>query len=244
MKSLIILILLASMVYAQGTLSDSLRVNDLFSIRPKYLLPEDWKKLPPPKFDLNYGDYNLKSLHFYKPPVIPENPFEVDMRGHPMYTPRMVRDELNLIMNRPRDQAFMPILGVAYIAYQMAAKYLSFKSKLELEIEDILACADHIYLLQELWKSSPQTCSELYLAVKQATALTYTITEQKLENMADNNLVKTKNLEDDTVQFFPAYRRDQVIYVLDTARNDTTYNSAQKSVMDSLLTILKPGHIR
>jgi len=244
MKMLILLSLLTGMVCAQDTLPDSIRVNDLFSIRPKYLLPEDWKKLPPPKFDLNYGEHNLKSLHFYNPPVIPENPFEIDMRGHPMYTPRMVRDELNLIMNRPREQAFVPILGVAYIAYQMAVKYLSFKSKLELEIDDIFACSKHIYLLEELWESSPQTCTELYLAVKQSSALTYTKMEQNLEDMADNNLVKTKNLEDDTVQFFPAYQREQVIYVLETARNDTMYSSAQKSVMDSLLTVLKPGHIR
>ena len=104
----------------------------------KPILPlRDWENLSDQYIDLNNEAKMLNIYNFISPNFIPKNPFEVDFRRTSGYVPRQVRDELNLIMNRPRDSAFIPILPVAFIALQLAGQYLLLQLKTEINAEDI-----------------------------------------------------------------------------------------------------------
>ena len=59
--------------------------------------------------------------------IMPKNYYKIDYRSSSYYVPRMVKDELSLIMNRPKDKSFVPILGVAFLAAQLASKYIFVK---------------------------------------------------------------------------------------------------------------------
>ena len=123
-------IILTSIVIAQSSGQDSSHINDIFSIQPKYLLPLSRSDIQFQNFNLNYNNRLPESGYYYTPEHLHRNPFGPDTRYGSFYTTRLVRDELNTMMHRPKDNAFVPVLGVAYIAMQMASKYLLVKKEL------------------------------------------------------------------------------------------------------------------
>ncbi len=97
--------------------SDTLGLNfpmPILPLRNWQIISGEYIQMEKESDDLNIYDY-------ISPDYIPRNPFELDLRRTSNYVPREVRDELNLIMNRPRDSAFLPILPVAFIALQLAS---------------------------------------------------------------------------------------------------------------------------
>jgi hypothetical protein len=130
---------------------------------PKPVLPlRNWLDPADHFFELKHENNKLDINQFISPNIISKDPFKLDVRGSSYYVPRMVRDELNLIMNRPRDNAFVPILPVAFLALQLATKYLLIQLKTEITTQDIENGQEGFPILKELWKKNPQTLSELY----------------------------------------------------------------------------------
>jgi predicted transcriptional regulator len=139
------------------------------------------------------------------------------------------------MMHRPKDNAFVPVLGVAYIAMQMVSKYLLVKNELQIKPENILNCDSQLHIIEALWSKSPQTCKELYQLENFNQKYTYKKLETEINILVDQNLVKVKRLENDEIQYFPALNRSALHTTLERGRKDSLNTISQISQIDSLL---------
>ncbi len=214
---------------------DSLQTNELFSVKPKYLIPQHHSEIQFQQIDLNFQNFDMPSRYYYTPDHLQQNPFSIDTRSGSYYTPRLVRDELNNMMYRPKDHAFVPVLGVAFIALQMASKYLLVARELQIKPENILNSQKQLPILEALWDKSPQTCNELYTIEKFKRMYSYKTLENDIMQLVDQKLVKSRRMENDEVQYYPAIERSTLQHTLQTGRKDSLTLSSQKSQIDSLL---------
>jgi hypothetical protein len=214
---------------------DSLKTNDLFSIKPKLLLPQSRSEIQFQSIDLEYDLDTFDQKYHYTPDHLTSTPFGIDTRSSSFYTPRFVRDELNNMMHRPKDHAFVPVMGVAFIAAQMIGKYLLVERELQINSQNILNCSEQIPILEALWLRNPQTCDELYKLEKFNQKYTFRELENDLDVLVDQKLVKTRRLENDELQYFPAIDRIKVQNTLREGRADSIHVPSQTATVDSLL---------
>jgi hypothetical protein len=190
-------------VYDVNSYSDSIR----FSF-PKPILPlRNWQDPIEQYFEIMHDDNKLDINHYISPNFIPKDPFKLDTRSSSYYVPRMVRDELNLIMNRPRDNAFLPILPVAFLAIQLASQYLIVQQKTEITVTDVKNAEEGYPILEELWKKNPQTLSELYQSDSLQDKYSMLELQRLMGILVDNKLVKRKLVEKSETQFFYALEK-------------------------------------
>jgi predicted transcriptional regulator len=222
--------LLPNTLYCQNSSPDSSSNTIGLKLRPALLLPES-----NPTIELHFSqDSSRKQYHFrwMTPPPI-NNPFKLDTRSSSYYVPRDVRDELNLIMNRPRESAFMPVLGVAYLAYQLAQKYLFVRSKTEISSHDLIAAGPNLDILRSLWKKSPQSLTEIY---EDLHGLNPTILrlENKLKTLQDSKLIRPRQTESQTV-YFPAVTKEVLRTKVTAALMDSTLDDTEIEILQNLL---------
>lgn len=199
---------------------------------PKPVLPlRDWHDQSYQYMELNFDKHSLNILQFISPGFIPDNPFLIDTRGSSLYVPRRVRDELNLIMNRPKDTAFVPILPVAYLVLQMASQYLLIQNKTEIRIEDINASREAIPLLKALWIKSPQTLTELFQDQEIADSFTFRKTEIYIDMLADNKLVRPKKIGQNKMIYYPAINEDTYNMIIENAKQETNNKPDSKKTL-------------
>jgi len=219
---LVLIILPVTQVFAQPGLqmpkkpplsfnADSLHINFPAPVLP---LP-DLQTIDYRDLELAHQNSQLNVYQYISRDIFPTNPFEVDLRYSSNYVPRMVRDELNQIMDRPRDNAFIPILPVAFIALQLASQYLLIRHKTEITVENIINAEEAMPVLKMLWLKSPQTLSELY--EKQSISDQHTMRDlgRLIDLLIDNNLVRTRVIENAETKYF-------------SACNETTYRELKK----------------
>ncbi len=188
-------------------------------IFPKTVLPiRNWQDPADQYFEIKHESKKLDINQYISPNIIPKDPFKLDMRGNSYYVPRMVRDELNLIMNRPRENAFVPILPVAFLALQLAGKYLLIQLKTEITAQDIENGQDGLPVLEELWKENPQTMTELYKKERLKDNCTMLELQRLIEILADNKLVKRKLIENGDTQFFYALGKNQYYQIIERGK--------------------------
>jgi hypothetical protein len=162
------------------------------------------------------------------------NPFTIDYRESSCYVPVMVRDELNLIMNRPKDSAFVPILGVAWIAYQLASRYLEIRQKNIIDHQQLLKAHSAMPVLFCLWQIYPQTAGQLYHNTSIQSIMTFKQLQEKLHLLQENNLIKSRFYSPDSIQYFPNLLRIQVVSILETAMADPQLSAGEKTEIQSL----------
>lgn len=239
--SFFMILMLSNSLYAQIglrpnwlTVSDSTKVKN--SIKWQYL--KNWQNYKPADLSLKYyNQYNYFGKNYYHPAcVMPKDPFKIDYRSGSYYVPRMVKDELNLIMNRPRDNSFIPILGVAFIAAQMASKYLFFQDKLKISAENLLSSLNDYEILNSLWGKNPQTVSELYANPKICVQCSRRKLETRIMHLIDNKLLKQKKIQDREMQFFPAISKPEYKELLQQASGDTSISEQGKNKIKLILT--------
>ncbi len=212
--------------------SDSLQV-----IFPTPVAPlRDWDDTSDQFIQLENETEGLRIDHIISPNLKPDNPFGIDTRSSSHYVPRMVRDELNLIMNRPRENAFVPILPVAYLALQLAGKYLIIKQKTEITADDIENAREALPILRELWLESPLTLPDIYK--KQGIYTNYTMVELKrlIDLLSENKLVRPKQVENGETIYFRAIDQLHYDHILEKvnavkAQSETKSKRQQKSVI-------------
>jgi hypothetical protein len=222
-------------IFLPAAAQDSLQTSDIFSIKPKLLIPQSRSEIQFQNIDLKYQFGSLKNSYQYMPNHLSSNPFGMDTRSGSFYTPTFVRDELNIMMNRPKDQAFVPVLGVAFIAAQMIGKYLLVERELQIKPENILKCQDQLPILEELWQNNPQTCDQLYKIDFFNKTYTFNELENNLSRLVDEKLVKVKRLENDELQYFPAIDKFKLQATLKEGRKDSLHTTVNISQIDSLL---------
>jgi len=209
--------------YNLQLLSDSSRVSF-----PKPVLPlRNWKDYSDQYFHLEQTTNKLDINRYISTDIILGDPFKMDMRSSSYYVPRMVRDELNLIMNRPRDNAFVPILPAAFLAMQLASQYLFVQRKTEITTLDIKNAQEGIPLLQALWKKNPQTISELYEISALQQEYTMSELQRLLDILVDNKLVKRKLIEMSETQYFYALEKKQYDFLVEKGKSENSSESNQ-----------------
>ena len=172
---------------------------------PAPVLPlPDLQKIEYPYVELQHDSEQLNVYQYISPDFMPTNPFQVDLRNTSNYVPPMVRDELTRIMDRPKDSAFLPILPVAFIALQLASQYLLIRHKTEITVENVLNSEEAIAVLQMLWITSPQTLTELYEKQPIRDKHTMRDLERLVNLLIDNNLVRTRVIENAETKYFAA----------------------------------------
>ena len=149
----------------------------------------------------------LDIYHYIRPDYLPANPFKLDLRYTSNYVPREVRDHLNLIMDRPRSGDFLPILPVAFLALQLASQYLVIRQKTEITVENVVNTKEALPVLEALWIKSPLTLTELYERQRIQDSQTMRNLERLIALLIENNLVKTRLIENDETKYFPALTR-------------------------------------
>jgi predicted transcriptional regulator len=185
--------------------------SDLLDIYfPDPVLPlYDWDHLNEHAIEVNNESEGIDINRYITPDYYPVNPFKVDLRYTSNYVPREVRNELNHIMDRPRDTAFLPILPVAFLALQLASKYLLIRGKTEITIENIENVQPALPVMEALWQKSPQTQTELYQNRQIKNEHTMLDLQRLLNLLIDNNLVRTRVIENAEMKYYPALNQTQ-----------------------------------
>jgi len=233
MRLLLILIfslnLLSEHLFCQNTSTDSLSPSLGLKFRPALMLPEFI-----PQFELNYKKDLPGTGDQYRwlTPFNRQSPFQMDTRTSSYYVPRDVRDELNLIMNRPRETAFVPVLGVAYLAYQLAQKYLFIKSKMTITSQDLLTAADKLGIIISLWNKSPQSMFEIYDSLP-GVIPTPELLEEQLERLQDSKLIRSRKADKQTL-YFPAISREVFKDKIEQAIQDSTLGPTEIDILKKL----------
>ena len=246
------LIIIATATAAAGILLAQTTANGSDSTRN---LPEGLSAyFPAEKLSRHYGSlrfdlrevelkYPLNSYQTFLNRSIADltaNPFTIELRESSYYVPVRVRDELNLIMNRPRDSAFFPVLGVAWIAYQLGSKYLEIQRKNIIDHDELIKASQALPLLYLLWQQYPQTAGQLYHRREVQQVMTFKQLQQELNLLQQNNLIKSRFYSPDSVQYFPNLFRAGMIAIINSAEgnpavpNDTkrTLQAISKSIPD------------
>jgi predicted transcriptional regulator len=197
-----------------------------------------WDRFNSDQITLIHKEPSFYKYKFSPKTIFPENPFYFDGRSSSYYVPRFVSDELNMIMNRPKSTAFLPVLNVAFWAAQLAAKYLLIQQKIAIEVENVLRSEQGIPIIQQLWEKNPQTATQLFDINSLQEKNTVVSLKNILELLSDNKLVKTKKLGDGDLQYFPAISRNELSTLLEKAYVDTSLSKREITKVDSFLTLI------
>ena len=222
--SIILSLLLFNTLYSQDTLATNKTLDslDLFKIDTLNLkltyplekqLPKDILNIPAPKSQL-----------------------DVDTRTGSYYTPRNVQDKMDQIMNRPRRDSFVPILGLAAFAVSVALKQVEAAKLFEPKAEDYLLQEKEFLVLEKLWQKSPSKIDDLYLKTNLKEKNTVSELQKTITALSDKNLIKTRSDGNNVVLFFPAQKLDYVKKMINTA---TFENEKSESEINQLKSLLK-----
>jgi len=160
-------------------------------------------------------------LKYYdKEKVIPKKFWELDYREHSYYTPRMVSDRMDQIMNRPPSDSFVPLPTVALIAASLALQHLEIRSKIQIDISAYLSAEGSWPIFLLLWDKAPQTARQLFGHEPINRERTFIALQEELNGLVQNKLIKIKIMEKGEDQYFPAQPRDEVQNLLKDLLND------------------------
>lgn len=170
--------------------------------------------------------------NYYDPKkVIPDNPLELDYRESSYYTPRIVSDKLDHIMNRPRSDSFVPILPLAYLAASVALQMIDLDFSSPAAATDYLKNQQDLAVLIALWKQSPQTVKELLEHPLINASHSYNTLERLLDDLSRHNLVKRKIIEKGPTQYFPAQKKEEVLLALKNAHLSKELTAEEKTAI-------------
>jgi len=207
-------------------------------LKPQIIPLKDWHRFELQKLQIEYNKIELEHLNFISPEILPKQPWQLDMRSSSYYVPRMVRDKLNLIMNRPNETAFVPVLTVAFIALQMANQYLMVREKTQISSDNLIAAAPGLVILQELWKESPKTISQLYQTDIYQESITIVELHKIMETLLDNKLIRMKTIPEAETKFFPAVTRREIQDLIEHSVSDTSCTNSDRAKLLNMMTWL------
>lgn len=208
-------------------------------LKPKILPLKDWNKFEMQKLQMEYSKAELMELNYISPNIMPRNPFELDTRGSSYYVPRMIRDELNLIMNRPRETAFVPLLTAGFIALQLAHQYLLIRNKTKISHENLLEISQGLLIIQALWKENPQTLTQLYEKEIYQKSVTTVEIQRMLNILIDNKLVRSKNIPKADTQYFPALTKNEMTDLIDQYVADSSCSESDRLKLSDILSQIR-----
>ena len=214
---------------ANDSLSYSLYGFNKTSLRDSVSFSIDYPK--PNPFYINPKNYTPSS-----------NPFIFDNRSSSYYVPRAIRDELNLMMNRPKTaDSMVPIIAVPLIAAQIAANYIWVQEKSRIKKENILESAGEIDLLRRLWQKNPLTINTIVQDDEKSGRDTerYHEIEKRMQILINNKLVKMKKVEKSEAQYFPAKTKQELAEIVRTMLNNQETTPEEHQTLLSVMQYLE-----
>ena len=231
-----------------GAVDDSLKqqVGDstiTWKWSPRYL-PDLFDKPSPIYKDvlnlqLHVPDRQPLLKYYDKEKVIPKKFWELDYREHSYYTPRMVSDRMDQIMNRPRSDSFVPLPTVALIAASLALQHLEIRSKIQIDESAYFSVEESWPILLALWDKAPQTARQLFGHEPINRGRTLMVLQEELNNLVQNKLIKIKIMEKGEDQYFPAQPRQEVQNLLKDLLNNSQKDESQVNQAAELLKQIK-----
>jgi len=180
---------------------------------------------------------------YYNPRnVIPENPLMLDYRHHSYYTPKMVQDKLDLIMNRPRSDSFVPLPSLALLTASVALQYINLKEEIEIKASDYAVNKKYWPVLLALWQESPLTAEDIYKRCYFSDKRSFTILEKELEHLTKQKLVRKKLVEKASDQYFASQSAEQVKFLLKDAAQTEKLSLEQTQLINDLLQQIKTSY--
>ncbi len=165
------------------------------------------------RFNLEYSGEE-KSPSLFPRITLPDNPLEIDPRGSSYYTPREVQDQLDMAMNRPRSESYVPVFALAAFAARLVEKQLNIRKLLERKAEDYLISESGWQLLMALWRKAPMDVKEIYRIHHSYSAGAL---EKELLFLNEKGLLKTRKTENGVILFYPAQKAQKVLALFNAA---------------------------
>ncbi len=161
-------------------------------------------------------------------PQAPRSPLDIDRRGSSFYTPRYVQDKMDVIMNRPRSDSFVPIFPMAVIVARIAMSQIDVDKLFEPSARDYIMPDSTWQVLELLWEKSPQTIETIYPELKTDKPQTARNLEKQLALLAERGLLKTRVDEQPRrVWFFPTQKPQEAAALLRSALRDSSLTPDQ-----------------
>jgi predicted transcriptional regulator len=144
------------------------------------------------------------------------NLLELDFRESSLFIPANVRDFLEYKMGRTRYIPIVTLAGAAFLAYQIYHKYGYLIAKREHEKFFGINLNNHeIVCIEILWESPGLTAPELYSQlVKNKKQISYLETEAVLNALENDFLVKSRQMIEDEIKYFPAISKEEFVLKL------------------------------
>jgi hypothetical protein len=173
---------------------------------------------------------------FYDPSnVIPKSPLELDYRQSSYYTPRIVSDHLNHIMNRPPPDCFVPVFPIAVLAAKIALQYIDIQKKIEIKAADYLVEEKYRDILLLLWTKSPKKAEDIYKSKEINDSRNFNALKDDLKKLINLKLLKIKEIEKGAPQYFAAEKKEEVIQLLNDAYLNENLSIDQTGLLNTLL---------
>lgn len=173
---------------------------------------------------------------FYDPAnVIPKSPLELDYRQSSYYTPRVVSDHLNHIMNRPRSDCMVSVPTLALLAASIALQYIDIEKKIEIKAVDYLVEEKYQDILLLLWTKSPQKAEDIYKSKGINDTRNFNALQDDFKKLINLKLVKIKEIEKGAPQYFAAEKKEEVIQLLNEAYLNENLSIDQTGLLNTLL---------
>ena len=245
-------IFLVFLIAITGRAQESLRLPNPFSKSDfnfttiqRYLPLYEFKADSIKKLSMRL-DFNPARAHsnFYSPEnVLPAKSYQLDTRSSSYYVPRNVGDKLTDIMNRPRDTAFVPVLGAAFLAAQLAANYLWIEKKIELNKKDLIVALENFEVLNEILIRQHINLEQLYKIESINSRMTASILQAKLEILTDSKLLHPKKSDDKHIEYYAAFSSGQISQAIDRALAQADADSLTIAQLKQLqLKLHQPGN--
>lgn len=153
----------------------------------------------------------------------------VDYRGTSYYTPTIVQDKLDQIMNRPRADSFTPILPLAMLATKVAIEKLNAGDLFKLKAQDYIIADLPWDVLEKIWLQPNQSFKNIFEILNKKGIVVAGDLDTALELLSEKNLIKTKGLKASDTRYFPAQSIADVKLLFSKAFSDTTLPIAKRN---------------
>ncbi|MGD9489292.1 MAG: hypothetical protein AB7W47_14840 [Calditrichaceae bacterium] len=177
---------------------------------------------------------------YYSPEnIIPANPLFLDTRGSSYYTPRIVSDRMDQIMNRPRSDSFLPLPVAAVLAARLAAKYIDIGKKIEISARDYIIENEQRMILIALWKNPGCSAADLYTDSLLQYKGTLNTLETLIGGLQNKKLVKIRTVENESDRYYAAQSKQVVRDLIENGMQSPDFTPAEKDFLYQFLKLLQ-----
>ncbi|MGD9898039.1 MAG: hypothetical protein AB7T22_02830 [Calditrichaceae bacterium] len=188
---------------------------------------------------LDYETADDRTLYYSPENIIPANPLFLDTRSSSYYTPRIVSDRMDQIMNRPRADSFVPLPVAAVLAARLAAKYIDIGKKIEISARDYIIENEHILILNALWKNPGCSAADIYSDSLFKYQGTLNTLESSIGALQNKKLVKVRKVENENDRYYAAQSKQVVINLIENGMQSPDLTQAEKNSLYQFLKIIR-----